>query len=291
MTHGILLALAAVLVYGFLAVSYDIAAKRHYQIWDVIFYMQFTGLLIGLAVTVFLRLPFYDLRLLGMGLLGAVTFVGSLACYLQASRQRDIAANWTIANLSVVIPILVSVWWFKDAFSWAKGLGVIFTLASIIVIGGGFPGTSGAGRASRSCWLVYISLSSFLNAWLVVLLRFVPAGRGPLFTAYLYGIGFLLVLGYKLAGDRHWPGGVALMGISAAAAVSHWSGLMLTMAALVAAGRVSSQAGLVVYPITNGLIIPVAVVLGALLLKQKISLRSGTGVVLGMVAMALLSFS
>jgi hypothetical protein len=34
-----------------------------------------------------------------------------------------------------------------------------------------------------------------------------------------------------------------------------------------------------------------AVVLGALLLKQKVSLRSGRGVALGMVAMALLSFS
>jgi len=289
MTHGIMLALAAALVYGFLAVSYDIAAKRHYQIWDVILYMQFTGFLIGLAVTMFLGLPFYNLRLLSMGLVGAVTFVGGGACYLQASRQRDIAANWTVVNLSVVLPILVSVWWFKDAFSLAKGLGVLFTLASIVLIGGGFQRKAAAGPASR--WFVYISLAFFLNAPLVILLRFVPAGRGPLFTAYLYGIGFLLVLGYKLARNRRWPKEGGLIGISAAVAVTHWSGLTLTMIALVVVGRVSSQAGLVVYPITNGLVIPVAVVLGALLLKQKVSFRSGMGVALGMVAMALLSFS
>jgi drug/metabolite transporter (DMT)-like permease len=289
MTHGILLALAAALVYGFLGVSYDIAAKRHYQIWDVLLYMQFTGFLIGLAVTMFLGLPFYNLRLLSMGLAGAVTFVGGVACYLQASRERDIAANWTIVNLSVVLPILVSVWWFKDAFNFTKGMGVLFTLASIVMIGGGFRRTPAAGRASR--WFVYISLAFFLNAWLVVLLRFVPAGSGPIFTAYLYGIGLLLVLGYKLAGNRRWPTERALIGISAAAAVTHWAGLMFTMAALVVVGRVSSQAGLVVYPITNGLVIPVAVVLGALLLKQKISIRGGIGVGLGMVAMVLLSFS
>lgn len=289
MTHGILLALAAALVYGFLGVSYDIAAKRHYQIWDVILYMQFTGFVIGLAVTMFLGIPFYNLRLLTMGLAGAVTFVGGVACYLQASRERDIAANWTIVNLSVVLPILVSVWWFKDAFSSATGLGVIFTLASIVVIGGGFQRTTAAGRASS--WFAYIGLAFFLNAWLVVLLRFVPAGYGPIFTAYLYGIGFLLVLGYKLAGDRRWATEGALIGISAAAAVTHWSGLKFTMAALVVVGRVSSQAGLVVHPITNGLVIPVAVVLGALLLKQTINFRSGMGVVLGMVAMVLLSLS
>ena len=67
------------------------------------------------------------------------------------------------------------------------------------------------------------------------------------------------------------------MGISAAAAVTHWSGLMLTMAALVVVGRVSSQAGLVVYPITNGLVIPMAVVLGALILKQKTSIPQRDG--------------
>ena len=289
MTHGILLALAAALVYGFLGLSYDIAAKRHYQIWDVILYMQLTGFMIGLAVAMFLGLPFYNLRLLGMGFVGAVTFVGGVACYLQASRERDIAANWTIVNLSVVLPILVSVWWFKDTFSFSKGLGVIFTLASIVMIGGGFQRTAAAGHASR--WFMYIGLAFFLNAWLVVLLRFVPPGRGPVFTAYLYGIGFLLVLVYKLAGDRRWLREGDLIGISAAAAVTHWSGLMLTIAALVVVGRVSLQAGLVVYPITNGLVIPVAVVLGALLLKQEISLRSWMGVALGMGAMILLSFA
>ena len=289
MTHGVLLALAAALVYGFLGVCYDIAGKRNYQTWDVILFMQGTGFLIGFAVTLFLGLPFHNLPLLAMGLVGAATFVGAVACYLQASRERDIAANWTIMNLSVVLPILISVWWFKDAFTFAKGLGVILTLASIVIIGGGFRQTMAKDRASR--WFVYIGLAFFLNAWLVVLLRFVPEGYGPLFTAYLYGMGFLLVVGYKLARKQRWATEGALIGISTAVAVTHWSGLMFTMAALVAVGRVSSQAGLVVYPITNGLVIPVAVLLGALLLKQKINFRSGLGVALGMVAMVLLSLS
>ena len=43
------------------------------------------------------------------------------------------------------------------------------------------------------------------------------------------------------------------------------------------------------YPITNGLVIPIGVILGALILKQKFSLRSKLGVALGMAAMALLS--
>lgn len=61
------------------------------------------------------------------------------------------------------------------------------------------------------------------------------------------------------------------------------------MAALTLVGRASSQAGLVVFPITNGLVIPLGVVLGAILLHQKIRGRNWVGVALGTVAMVFLS--
>jgi drug/metabolite transporter (DMT)-like permease len=60
------------------------------------------------------------------------------------------------------------------------------------------------------------------------------------------------------------------------------------MLALVQVGRVSSQAGVVVYPITNGLVIPVGVLLGLLLLKQKIQRRTGIGVAFGMAGLVFL---
>jgi hypothetical protein len=89
MTQGIFLALSAAFVYGFLGVCYEIAAKRNYRIWDVILYMQFMGFVIGLTLTALRGLPFYGPRLLAMGLLGAMTFVGSLGCYLPRLHCRD----------------------------------------------------------------------------------------------------------------------------------------------------------------------------------------------------------
>jgi hypothetical protein len=62
---------------------------------------------------------------------------------------------------------------------------------------------------------------------------------------------------------------------------------MLTMAALQAVGKVSAQAGVVVYPITNGLVIPVGVILGMLLLKQRLSRATQWGVLSGMAALVL----
>lgn len=289
MTQGILLALGAAVVYGFLGVCYETAAKRGYRIWDVGLFMQLTGFLIGLTVTVLHGSLLFDVRLLLMGMLGGASFVLSIYFYLSASRERDIGANWTIVNLSVVLPILVSILWFRDAFTLMKGLGVVGTLASIAVIGGGIPKT-GAGRPS-SQWFLFISLAFCANAILPILLRFVPAHQSVLFTTYLYGTGLFLFLSIRLATSRDWKMSGGLIRIAAGAAATHWCGIVLTMAALGLVGSVSKQAGVIVYPITNGLVIPCGVVLGAMILKQTIPARSKWGVALGVLAMVSLSFS
>lgn len=287
MVRGILLALAAATVYGFLGICFEVAAKRDYPVWEVIFYKQLTGFFIGLAFTAALGLPLYSSYLLGLGLIGAVAYVVTLAAYLTASRERDIAANWTIVNLSVALPILVSVFWFKDAFTILKAIGVALTLVSIALIGGGkTPGPAGIGRQSR--WLKYISVAFLLNGVLVILFRFVPEGCSALFTVYFYGISSLLVLPYKLHRQSRLAPAGGVFAISAAGAVTHWSGIMLTMAALSVAGRASENAGVIIYPITNGLVIPIGVVLGVLLLDQKLASRAVLGVVIGMAALVFL---
>jgi drug/metabolite transporter (DMT)-like permease len=286
MTQGILLALLAATIYGFLGISFEVAAKRHYPVWDVILYKQLTGFVIGLVFAVAMGLPLYEPRLIGLGLLGAAAYVVTLAAYLTASRERDIAANWTIVNLSVVVPILISIFWFKDAFTLMKALGVVFTLASIVLIGGG-GGRKLAADARPARWVRFISIAFLLNGVLVILFRFVPENYSALFTVYFYGISFMLVLPYKLARRTGLVPDRNLYFVSALGAVTHWSGIMLTMAALAVVGRVSSQAGVIVYPITNGLVIPIGVLLGAWLLKQHLHLRSAVGVGMGMAGLAL----
>ena len=288
MTLGISFALLAAFIYGFLGISFEIAGKRRYNVWNVMLYKQITGFLIGIGFTVITRGPLFHPTLLWLGLLGATTYVITMSAYLVASRQRDIAANWTIVNLSVLLPILISVVWFKDAFTPTKACGVVATLASIVAIGGGLAGIGTA--TANSKWIRYIAVAFFFNGWLAILFRFVPEGYSGLFTVYFYGWSIPLVLVAKLTQDRNWKIEKGLLPVSALGAGTHWAGIMLTMAALSRVGQVSSQAGVIVYPITNGLVIPVGVLLGVVLLKQTIQKRVAAGVVLGMVALALLSF-
>ena len=100
MIQGILLALLAAVVYGFLGISFELAGKRRYNVWDVILYKQSFGLVIGLGVWAFGSVPFWDTRLVWLGLIGAASYIAGLAANLTASRERDIAANSTIGSLS-----------------------------------------------------------------------------------------------------------------------------------------------------------------------------------------------
>ena len=228
MTQGILLALAAALSYGFLGISFETAGKRRYDVWTFIFYKQITGLAIGLVFTLALGTPLYSTRLIWLGLIGAASYVATLAAYLVASRERDIAANWTILNLSVILPIGVSILWFGDAFTPTKAIGVLFTLLSIALIGGG--GGDLAHLWRDSAWMRCILVAFLLNGVLAMLFRFVPEGGGALFTVYFYGISFLMAAPYKWKAAQ--PIDKGLLGLSALGAATHWVGIMCTMAAL-----------------------------------------------------------
>lgn len=289
MLNGILLALAAAFTYGFLGVSFEIAAKRRFKIWDFIFYKQLAGFLIGLALSFYLGLPLIRLDMLLLGCIGAVSYILTCASYLVASRERDIAANWTIVNLSVLLPLLVSIFWFNDTFTMAKAAGVAATLASIILVGGGFRGITGSRHSSQ--WFRFILFAFLLNGVLAVLFRWVPDGFSALFTTYFYGISCLIAVPFKLMYSRNWQPTKSLLSVSMMGATSHLLGMMLTMGALAAVGQISQQAGVIVYPITNGLVIPIGVVLGVLILKQKIDTRSRWGVAAGMTGLILLFVS
>ena len=72
-------------------------------------------------------------------------------------------------------------------------------------------------------------------------------------------------------------------------ATSHCAGMLLTMAALATVAKVRGDPGVIVYPITNGFVIPLGVVLGALLLRQVIDGRRWIGIAFGMAGLVLLS--
>jgi drug/metabolite transporter (DMT)-like permease len=289
MIEGLALAVSAAVIYGFFGICLEVAGKRHYKIWDVILVKQFAGFCIGLVCTAFLRIPFLDWHLFGLGLIGAVAYVVTLHAYLVASREKDVATNWTIVNLSVVLPILMSVVFFGDAFTLIKIFGVVCTVISIAVIGGASHHATSS-RKSSVRWVMSITLAFLLNGILAVLFRFVPEHKGTLFTAYFYGLSWVLVMPMKLLMNREWKPAKGLVWVSTASAITHWSGMMLTIAALAEVGKTSTQTGVIVYPITNGLVIPVGVILGVLLLKQHVNLKTGIGVGIGVAALICLFY-
>lgn len=85
-------------VHGCLGVAFELAAKTQYPNWDFALYKQLFGTILGLLFVFWLKLPLYENRILAIALAGAVCYVATPWAYLTASRERDIAANWTILN-------------------------------------------------------------------------------------------------------------------------------------------------------------------------------------------------
>jgi drug/metabolite transporter (DMT)-like permease len=152
---------------------------------------------------------------------------------------------------------------------------------------GGKTGLGQSGGTAR--WKTFILATFLLNGVLSTLFRWVPDGASFLFVAYFYALSCILAVPFKLIYRQPSTPTQGLIPWAAAGAASHCTGMLLTMAALAAVAKVSKQAGLIVFPITNGFVIPLGVVLGALILRQVIDGRRKIGVALGMAGVILLS--
>lgn len=301
MLSGILLALAASLVYGFLGVAFEAAGKRHYPAWPFIFWKQLCGTVLIFAVLLVMRTPLYHPQVLGLAAIGALSYVLTCACYLTASRERDIAANWTIVNLSVLVPLLASILWFGDKFTGLKAAGALLTLVAIVLVSGN--ATLGSVARGDSRWKTFIFGAFLLNGVLSTLFRWVPPADAFLFVGYFYAVSFVMAAPFMFTATRASATSAAspsappassklsrgMLGWSLVGAASHCTGMLLTMAALATVAKVSHEPGVIVYPITNGFVIPLGVVLGALILRQAIDRRRWLGVAVGMAGLVLLS--
>ena len=93
-----------------------------------------------------------------------------------------------------------------------------------------------------------------LNGVSVMLFRFVPREFSSLYICFFFGLSSLGLLAYRLATRRSvFYKSNGLYVVSALSAISQCVGIVLTILALDIAAKSSSQAGLIVFPITNGL--------------------------------------
>ncbi len=279
MVSGLLIALAAAVANGFLAVVYEIGGKKKYNVFEFVLYMQGIGFTFGLALSLKRGLPLFNPAMISLGLITSVLYIVAVSSYLMATRERNIGASWTVLNLSLALPVAVSLIYFRDKLDLAKGLGFLGVVAAMTVIGSGSEAEGATRGGLNSRWAWWIMLAFATNGCTLTIFRFVPATSAPLFTLYFFGLSSLIVLFRKLFIRSAPPPG--LLWLCLAGAASMWTGISLTILALSIVGHVSSNAGVVVYPISNGLAIPIGVLLGSLLLRQQISRRAWIGVALG----------
>jgi len=167
-TIAIFLAVGAAVIYGLLGVCFQVAGERRLEIPGFLFWKQLIGAFLAAGVCLIAGIPQLRGGLVMLSLLAALSYVVTVGAYLMATREREIGASWTVLNLSVILPIGVSVFWFGDRFIVWKALGVILTIASVVSkrhTGHSMVMIYGYGRDSRLFgWPVKQGLDSYSDA-------------------------------------------------------------------------------------------------------------------------------
>jgi drug/metabolite transporter (DMT)-like permease len=228
-----------------------------------------------------------------IGALGGAFAGLALLLFQTGLRYGKISTSWLIINLSMSVPIALSLFLFGEQPNLTKGLGVLLVFAAILMmwwdkrIDLEKSGTdlAEAGRASKSKWLPLMLLAFFCNGLGASSQKLlVEAGAGAYtwqFYIALYGAGFLLMslLSVRREGfpNRREVATGLVMAVSSVA-----GNVSLTLA------LAHHVPGSIAFPVGNGGSLTLVVLAGVLFFHEKVHRVGVAGIVCGISAILVL---
>jgi len=228
-----------------------------------------------------------------IGALGGAFSGLALLLFQTGLRYGKISTSWLIINLSMSVPISLSIFLFGEKPNVAKGLGVVLVFAAILMmwwdkkIDLESSGTdlAEAGSANKSRWLPLMLLAFFCNGLGASSQKLlVEAGAGDYtwqFYVALYWSGFMLM---SLLSFRHegWPNGRELATGMVMAVSSVAGNVALTLA------LAYHVPGSIAFPVGNGGSLTLVVLAGVLFFHEKVHRVGIAGIVCGIGAILVL---
>ena len=228
-----------------------------------------------------------------IGALGGAFAGLALLLFQTGLRYGKISTSWLIINLSMSVPISLSVFLFGERPNLTKGLGVLLVFAAIVMMWwdkkidlerSGADVAEG-GVANKSRWLPLMLLAFFCNGLGASSQKLlVEAGAGGYtwqFYIVLYWSGFLLM---SLLSIRHegWPNQRELVTGLGMAVSSVAGNVSLTLA------LAHKIPGSIAFPVGNGGSLTLVVLAGVLFFREKVHRVGVAGIVCGISAILVL---
>lgn len=293
MNLGYLYLLLALTAFGTLGIFHKIADHPQCRpkmtalllfFWGGIFTVTYTGI----TAPQQLEIPGKVMAIgAGTGIIGALT----LFVFQSALRYGKISTSWLIINLTSAVPVLLSIYLFKEKLNPAKGFGVLLVFAAIVMLWLDKRRDLQQADAARgesvlpvkSKWLPLMMLA-FLGQGLAstgskILVEAKEGNHISQFLIALYWSGFLAVLALSVFREP-WPNRREYLTALVMAACSVVGNGAITLS-------LKTVKGYVAYPVNNGSLI-IVVLAGVLFFREKIYPVGIAGITCGIGAVLVL---
>jgi len=294
MSIGYLLLLGALIGFATLGIFHKVAdhpACRPSMVALMLFFWagMFTGLYTLLREPQGLHFPS---KVLAIGSAGGLFCGLAIFTFQSGLKFGKISTSWLVLNLSMSVPILISLFFYNEKLNWIKVVGIVLVLTAIVMMWRdkkmdlrktGSDAVMVSGHHTKWFWLM--ALAFVFNGLAAVMQKvLVEAGEQNFtwqFYTVLYWIACVLMLGFgvvskSLPSKREVATGLIM-------AIGSVAGNVLITLAL---GHGVEAA--VAFPIGNGGSLTLVVLAGVLFFKERVQPIGRMGIAFGLCAILLL---
>ncbi len=233
-------------------------------------------------------------QVLTIGALGGVCSSLALFTFQTGLKHGKISTSWLIINLSMSLPIVLSIFVFGEKLNAFKVGGIFLVLSAIVLMWK--DKKADMDRASVETepdqdmgqhrkWLILMLLAFLFNGLSASSQKvLVEMGAGDYtwqFYNVLYFTGFIL-MGFLTLAGRHWPNWRELCTGFVMALCSIAGNVLLTLA------LAHDIPGAVAFPVGNGGSLTLVVLAGVLFFREKVSKVGFAGIICGLTAILVL---
>ena len=211
--------------------------------------------------------------------------------FLAFSTQKNGFAISTIANkMSVILPVIASIYLYNESLTWLKSIGVLLALVGIV-----FSSLSKNKELSFEKKYLSIILVIFIGQGISDIIfnyvqhHYIDENTAPFFistiflTAFIFGLIYLMTLAIM----RKTKLRIKNVAWGIAVGIPNYLTVFYFFKALEENFLESSQ----IYPILNIGIILISTMIGLIFFKEKLSKLNWIGIIVSMVAIALIGLS
>ena len=294
MSIGYLFLLGSLVGFGGLGIFHKVADHPDCRPRLIALSLLFWGCVLTLLYTVVFEAKglHFSSKVLLIGAAGGLFSSSALFVFQTGLKYGKISTSWLVLNLSMSLPILISLFFFNEKVNWIKCAGIVLVLCAIVMLWRDkkidLDKTDAATAASaghHTKWLILMMLAFVFNGLSASTSKvLVGEGEGDStwqFFVIMYGVG-CLATGMVSCVQKDLPNRREFATGSIMAVCSVAGNVLLTLALK------HGVEGAVAFPSANGGSLTLVVLAGVLLFKEHVHPIGRAGIAFGIGAILLL---